>query len=190
MSAGLWLSANKSSLSHAGVVTEGGGGHHCLVSIQIQVHTQACEGARGAGGLIQLQAWDQSPSRPELRPDRAQAAGATGATFTTRLLSTNQMLLSVQQVIQDEVSKKIQALKFSSTESECYHCVNTGLWLPVIRQHSLNCHCFFFFFRQNSGAAAVYDRHFSDGLVFRLWGYGVYDSSSQSLALMRAEMCI
>lgn len=76
VSAGLWQSVNKSSLSRAGVVTEevdgrGGGGiavwflfkatyTHMCVCIS---HTRACEGTEG---FTQLQAWDQSPSRAQV----------------------------------------------------------------------------------------------------------------------------
>lgn len=76
VSAGLWQSVDKSSLSRAGVVTEevdgrGGGGiavwflfkatytHVCMYI----VHTWACEGTEG---FTQLQAWDQSPSRAQV----------------------------------------------------------------------------------------------------------------------------
>lgn len=75
----------------------GGEGHRCLVSIQIQVHTEAWEGARAVEGLIELQAWDQSPPRAQLRPEQSGAmCGVTGATYTTAAFS--ELMLSDQQV--------------------------------------------------------------------------------------------
>lgn len=77
VSAGSRLSTNKSSLSRAGVVTEEeeGGIAVWFLFKSRYTHTQAWEGARGAEGLIELQAWDQSPSRPQAGPGRAVVRG-------------------------------------------------------------------------------------------------------------------
>lgn len=66
VSAGLWQSVNKSSLSRPGVVTEevGGGVEEASLSgFYSKPHTHTCEGAEGC---TRLRARDRSPSRPQV----------------------------------------------------------------------------------------------------------------------------
>lgn len=84
VSAGSRLSTNKSSLSCAGVVTEEEEGGIAVWFLFKSRYTQAWEGARGAEGLTELQARDQSPAQPGQVRTRCEV---TGDTYTTAAFS-------------------------------------------------------------------------------------------------------